>query len=89
MMAQQKRPLWDFEDVGDWWTRVDESAMVPVVAVPTTSGTGSEVGAEAGARAGPRAMAPDAAWNSWGGVGYGSLATAALCRQRGPALDQA
>jgi alcohol dehydrogenase class IV len=44
LMARQTRPLWDFEDVGDWWTRVDEAAMVPVVAVPTTAGTGSEVG---------------------------------------------
>ena len=43
-MAHQTRPLWDFEDIGDYWTRVDESAMVPCVAVPTTSGTGSEVG---------------------------------------------
>ena len=44
LMAGQTRPLWDFEDIGDYWTRVDESAMVPCVAVPTTSGTGSEVG---------------------------------------------
>lgn len=44
MMAHQTRPLWDFEDRGDNWTRVDTTAMVPVVAVPTTSGTGSEVG---------------------------------------------
>ncbi len=44
LMAHQKRPLWDFEDIGDNFARVDEDAMVPVVAVPTTSGTGSEVG---------------------------------------------
>ena len=44
LMARQSRPLWDFEDVGDNWTRVDPAGMVPVVAVPTTSGTGSEVG---------------------------------------------
>jgi alcohol dehydrogenase len=43
-MAGQTRPVWDFEDVGDNWTRADADAIVPVVAVPTTAGTGSEVG---------------------------------------------
>lgn len=43
-MAGQTRPLWDFEDIGDWWTRADAAAIAPVVAVPTTAGTGSEVG---------------------------------------------
>jgi len=42
--ARQKRPVWDFEDVGDNWTRADAGAIAPVVAVPTTAGTGSEVG---------------------------------------------
>ncbi|SCZ63033.1 4-hydroxybutyrate dehydrogenase [Epibacterium ulvae] len=43
-MADQTRPIWDFEDVGDWWTRADADAIYPNVAVPTTAGTGSEVG---------------------------------------------
>ncbi len=43
-MAGQTRPVWDFEDVGDWWTRADPAGIHPIVAVPTTAGTGAEVG---------------------------------------------
>ena len=44
LMAGQTRPLWDFEDTGDNYLRADPDGIAPIIAVPTTAGTGSDLG---------------------------------------------
>ena len=43
-MSGQNLPIWDFEDIGDNWTRANNNKISPIIAVPTTAGTGSETG---------------------------------------------
>ncbi len=43
-MSAQTRSIWDFEDVGDNWTKANTEKIAPIIAVPTTAGTGSEAG---------------------------------------------
>ena len=43
-MSGQNLSIWDFEDVGDNWSKANSEKIAPIIAVPTTAGTGSETG---------------------------------------------
>jgi len=43
-MCGQEKPIWDFEDIGNYWKRAESSKIPNIIAIPTTAGTGSETG---------------------------------------------
>ena len=43
-MSGQTLSIWEFEDIGDNWSKANPDTIAPIIAVPTTAGTGSETG---------------------------------------------